>query len=191
MKWATPSVLVSAVFGLLLLASPAWAERPHRPTPEEVHRAAPISLRSWIAGLPEEQRRGAIRRLRNMPPPRRAEFFERWKGMSEGERNTFTRRMERRIRRNEARMEEQHRRAMRERMAEMSPPQRRKFRRQLKQWQGLEPSEQDKLRRRLHHFRKLPADEQESLVEERFSSHSTEERAGILERLRAASSALD
>ncbi|MCP5055309.1 MAG: DUF3106 domain-containing protein [bacterium] len=191
MKRATRSLLASAVCGLLLLASPARAEEPHRPTPEEVRRDAPLSLRSWIAGLPEEQRRGAIRRLRNMPPRRRAEFFERWKGMSEGERTAFTQRMERRIRRNDARADGQHRRAMRERMAEMSPPRRRQFRRQLKQWQGLERSEQDKLRRRLHHFRKLTAEEQKALVEEQFSSRSTEERAGILEGLRAASSALD
>ncbi|MBW2240494.1 MAG: DUF3106 domain-containing protein [Deltaproteobacteria bacterium] len=118
-------------------------------------------------------------------------LFDRWKRMSEEERNKFTHRMERRIRQNEAKGEDRRRRAVHERMAEMSPPRRRQFQRQLKQWQGLEPSEKDKLRRSLLHFRKLSAEEQEALVDEQFSSHSTPQRASILEGLRVASSALD
>ncbi len=180
----------TAVLMALALASPVGAEEPLRPTPEEVRRDAPISLRSWIASLPEDRRQVAIQRLRRMPPGRRGEFFERWKGMSEGERKQFTNRMERRVRKGEAKRDGQHRRSMRERMAEMSPPRRRQFRRQLEQWQGLDTAQKDKLRRRLRHFRGLSPEEQEVLVEEQFSSHSIEERRGILEGLRSASSAL-
>lgn len=204
MKRAARNLIVAAIVALLGAAQGVRAEdrvgvdgpshptreRRHQVNREELRHDAPLSLRSWIASLPEERRRGAIRRLRNMPLPRRAEFFERWKKMDEGERRQFTRHLEGRARQHEIRRETRQRRALHERMAEMTPPRRQQFRRQLKQWNGLEPAEKDKLRRRLRHFRTLSPAEQEELVDEHFSSHSSEQRRGILDGLRAASSAL-
>ncbi len=194
MSRAPRCLLAAAAFGLLALSIPAHGEERRRPSLEAPQAEAPLSLRSWIAGLPPEQRRAAVRRLRSMPGERRARFFERWEGMDEAERRRFTRtleqRAEARVQRDRVERGARRRRVLRERMAEMSPAERRRFRRQLEQWKELPLPERNEMRRRLRHFRTLDADEQEVLVDEQFSSRSAEERRHILEGLRAASSAL-
>ena len=76
---------------------------------------------------------------------------------------------------------------LRDRMSDMTPTERRAFRRQLRSWRQLDTKKKDGLRRRLRGFRELSPAAQEHLVERRFHDKSSEERRHILKGLRAAS----
>ena len=82
------------------------------------------------------------------------------------------------------------REVLRKRVEEMSPGERRAFRRQVDQWRKLGPQGKERMRGRLEVFRALTAEQQAALIEKQFPARSAEERACILTRLRAASEAL-
>ena len=180
----------------LVAVPPAFGQRRDAPGVQELRDSAPPSLREWIEGLPEAQRRAAVRRLRNMPAKRRARFFQRWDAMDDVERKHFQQRMENRRRAAQERdaraprdrdRPANDRQALRDRVKEMTPKERRAFQRQLREWNQLDTKKKDGMRRRLKGFRRLSAEDQERMVEERFRGRSAEERRKILEGLRAAS----
>jgi hypothetical protein len=142
---------------------------------------APESFRAWVEGLPEGQRRAALRRLGDMPTHRRNRLFHRWEALEEGERRAFQERMVRRLERREA---------ARERFERMSPEQREQLAPLVRRWRGMEPDERRRMRERLERFRQLAPEDQQALIDKKYAAKSPEERARILESLREASQAL-
>jgi hypothetical protein len=139
---------------------------------------APESFRTWLEGLPEGQRRMALRRLADMPTQRRNVLFRRWEALEEGERRAFEQRMVERLERGEA-LREQLTPETRERLAPL-----------VRRWRDMAPADRRRMRERLERFRTLSPEDQEAIVEKRFSAKTPEERKRILEALRAASQAL-
>ncbi len=164
----------------------------------------PASLRRWLEGLPPLQRRAVVQRLRKMRPAERRRFFRRWEGMTHAERRHLQHRMEEQVDRAVRAAQERQRRrqlerdqpsldrdVLRKRVEEMSPPERRAFRRQLNQWRKLGPRGKERMRGRLEVFRSLTPEQQVALIERQFPGKSEDERARILTQLRAAATLVD
>jgi hypothetical protein len=159
---------------LLLGAGAAGAE------PRGLERA-PESFKTWLDSLPEGQRRSALRRLGDMPSHRRNRLFHRWEALEEGERRTFQQRMLHRL---------EGRESQRERLERMSPESRQRLAPLVRRWRDMGPDDRRRMRQRLERFRTLSPDDQQALIDRRFEDRSPEERAKILDSLRAASEAL-
>jgi len=166
--------LVSTWLALALLCGAAAAE------PRGLERA-PDSFRTWIESLPEGQRRTALRRLGNMPTHRRNQLFHRWEALEEGERRQLEQRMLERLERGER---------ARSRLEQMTPESREKLAPLVRRWRDMGPEGRRRMRQRLERFRMLSPEDQQALIERKFEAKSPEERARILEALRAASDAL-
>ena len=159
----------------LLLATSAAAAAPYG------LEGAPDSFRSWIASLPEDQQRIALRRLGDMPSQRRQRLFMRWESLAEGERRVFEQRMLERL--------EQGVRVQ-QRLQAMSPESRAQLVPLMRRWREMGPLERRRMRLRLERFRALSPEAQQALIEKRFAAKSPEQRERILEALREASKAL-
>jgi len=154
-----------------------------------IRREAPPGFARWARELPPAQRRQLDRRLRRMPELHRERFFREWDRLSIAERRALAERLAlsgeaRRRRELPPRLRTPE---MRERLAAMSPEERREFVARARDWREMQPGERRRMRGRLEKFGTLTADEQEALVDERFKRKSPEERARILSDLRAAS----
>jgi hypothetical protein len=159
---------------LLLGAGAAGAE------PRGLERA-PESFKTWLESLPEGQRRSALRRLGDMPTHRRNRLFHRWEALEEGERRAFQQRMLDRL---------EGRESQRERLERMSPESRERLAPLVRRWRDMGPDDRRRMRQRLERFRTLSPGDQQALIDRRFEDRSPEERAKILDSLRAASEAL-
>lgn len=168
--------LASALLALALLGGAGAAHAGPRGL-----EGAPESFEKWIEGLPEGQRRTALRRLGDMPTHRRNRLFHRWEALEEGERRAFQERMTQRFER---------RAAARERFERMSPEQREQLAPLVRRWRGMGPEERRRMRERLARFRELAPEDQQALIDRKFAAKSPEERARILDSLREASRAL-
>jgi hypothetical protein len=154
-----------------------------------IQREAPPGFARWARELPPAQRRQLDRRLRRMPELQRQRFFREWERLSIHERRELAERLAlsgeaRRRRELPPRLRTPE---MRERLAAMSPEERREFVAHARDWREMKPNERRRMRGRLEKFGTLTADEQQALVDERFKRQSPEERARILSQLRAAS----
>ncbi len=184
------------LLGVLLLvlatlpaeAQPRDRDAAGRARAERAAAEAPPSFRAWVEGLPAEQRRPLVRRLRRMPERRREHLFRRWDHADEAERERFKRFLEERTR--GSRSEASRPRTPMRRFEQLPPASRERIAPLLERWRGMEPSERRRMRHRLERFRTLSDEQQEALIERRFGSRSAEERARILESLREASRAL-
>jgi len=203
-----PAQLLAAVL-IALAAVPAMAQRGERPGMEAAQgepafAEAPPSFRAWVEGLPPDQRRPLLRRLRSMPDQRREHLFRRWDRADDAQRDRFKRSLEERAAKGPRSFQggdAQSRRPREDaprwrgrpiprRLDELSPASRERMAPLVERWRGMRPGERRRMRHRLERFGTLTHDEQEALIEGRFSDRSAEERAGILESLREASRAL-
>ena len=66
-----------------------------------------------------------------------------------------------------------------------SEEQRERIERNRPAWEDMDPADRERMRRRLELFRSLQPAQQEALVGERFPDRTPEQRARILDRLRA------
>ena len=177
----------------LVASAAAWAA----PLPADT----PDALRSFVEGLAPAQQERIAKRLGALPERRRTRVFRRFEQASDDERARLLQRLERRSQ-GSARGGDGSapatrprrgggldREVLRERLASMSPDQRRAFRRQLQRWRSLEPERRKAMRRRLVRFRELDGPAQEALVERSFPELDADARAARLEALRAAAAA--
>jgi len=191
-----------AVFALLvalcLLAPAASAQRrelvdPGAASPPATAARVPDSLRQWIEGLPPDQRRVAVRRLRSMPPAGRQRFFRRWEAASPAEREQFTARMQNRAQRMLERQRGGSTAEPRGEPRRDAPGDGRvdpRFEGNRQAWESMRPGQRERMRRRLERFGGLSAPEQEAMVERHFADRTPAERARILERLRSSAGRL-
>ena len=115
-----------------------------------------------------QERQQAREVFRRLPPERRARFqraIQHWDELTPAQREKVRGHVQRLRRFSEER---------RERIEQNRPA-----------WENMNPVERDEMRRRLETFRSLSPGRQESLVEKRFPDRTSEQRARILDRLRA------
>lgn len=157
----------------------------------QLRREAPTGFDRWLRELRPVERRRLERHLLRMPAPQRERWFRQWSRLSLHERRELAASL--------APLEARRRRElpprlrtseMRERLAAMSPEERREFIARVQDWREMRPAERRRMRARLERFGALGADEQQKLVDERFERRTPEERARILRELRAASAQL-
>jgi hypothetical protein len=154
---------------------------------DALRRQAPPGFEAWMRDMRPVQRRTLERRLHRMAPAQRERFFRDWDRLSLRERRELADRLtlgERRRRELPPRLRTPE---MRERLAAMSPDERRDFVARVREWREMKPAERARMRARLETFGALSEAEQQQLVEERFRRRSPEERARILRDLRGAS----
>ena len=153
-----------------------------------IRREAPIGFESWLRELTPADRRKVERRLFFMPEAHRERFFRDWSRLSPTERRALAERLAhgdaRRRRELPPRLRTPE---MRERLAAMTPEQRRDYVARVQDWREMKPAQRHRMRTRLERFGALSAEEQQKLVDERFKRRKPEERARILSELRAAS----
>lgn len=206
MKLGSAQLLIAVL--IVLAALPAMAQRRERAemeaAREQAFSEAPPSFRAWVEGLPPDQRRPLVRRLRRMPEHRREHLFNRWDRADEPQRDRFKRSLEERAAKGARSFEAgdaQSRRRREDaprwrgrpfprRLDELPPASRERIAPLVERWRGMKPRERRRMRHRLERFGTLAEDEQEALIEERFSKRPAEERSRILESLREASRAL-
>jgi hypothetical protein len=177
--------LALLALALATSAGSALAQERREPPGERDRIEMPESLQSELRGLPPVERRRMEGRLRRMPDLRRNELFRRWEGLSPDERARAVAR---------ARGREQRRQAaavaMRQRLSELPPAERRAFFERARRWRAMDAGQRAQMRGRLGRFGALSPAQQEELVARRFAGKSDAERAQILSQLRAAADVL-
>lgn len=181
--WSRTGRLVVGALLAALLAAPAApaaaaGDAPPRPG---LHQGGGAGLRSWLQSLPPERRRAVERRLRRLSPERRRALRERWQAMDEAQRQQVRERLRERLRGRPPGADAHE---------GVAAPRDGAAAGRLARWRAMAPEQRQQLRRRLDRFAQLSAAEQQALVERHFASRSPEERARILERLRAAAARL-
>lgn len=166
------------------LASALLASTLARPAHAGALEQAPPSFKTWVEGLPEDQRRPLLRRLDGMPAQRRQLMFRRWESMEPAERREFQTSLEQR-----AQARQRGERPPR-RFDRLSPESKQRLGPLVQRWRGMQPAERGRMRQRLERFRTLEPEAQKALIDKKFEAKSPEERERILESLREASKAL-
>jgi hypothetical protein len=131
-------------------------------------QALPRELREEFRGMSAEERQQAREVLRRLPPERRARFYraiQHWDELTPEQRAKVHGHVQR--------------------LRRFSEEQRERIERNRPAWENMNPVERDQMRRRLEVFRSLSPGRQEALVEQRFPDRTPEQRARILDRLRA------
>lgn len=150
--------------------------------------APPIGFERWTHELSPSERRALRRNLTRLPETRQREFFQRWEGLTYAERRELAAELRaRRERRAERQLPERLRTPeVRQRIGQMSPEERERFFQRARKWRELDRAERQQMRGRLERFALLSEAEQRALVDHRFARKGADERALILEQLRAA-----
>jgi hypothetical protein len=134
----------------------------------EPRQALPRELREELRGMSPEEREAAREAFRHLPRDRRARFqraIRHWDQLTPEQRERV--------------------RGHVQRLRRFSEGQRERIERNRPAWEEMDSAERERMRRRLERFRSLSPAQQEALVDERFSDRTPEQRARILDRLRA------
>ena len=135
---------------------------------ETEHQGAPRELREEFRGMSVEEREQAREVFRRLPPDRRARFqraIQHWDELTPEQREKV--------------------RGHVQQLRRFSEERRQRIEKNRPAWENMDRVERDQMQRCLERFRSLSPARQEALVEERFPDRSPEQRARILDRLRA------
>jgi hypothetical protein len=132
------------------------------------HRALPRELREELRGMSAEEREQAREAFRRLPLERRARFqraIQRWDELTPEQRERVHGHVQR--------------------LRRFSEERRGRIERNREAWEQMDPADRERMRRRLELFRSLSPEQQDALLEQRFPDRTPEQRARILDRLRA------